>query len=170
MDNSKIEIKDQPIVGKMAKAGALFLALWGILHVWVGYEGIHRYLTMDNGGMWQMVAGGSNAPHDLVHAANDAITANLQKHLLLNFCLDVGSYGVLGLILAFVIYKRGSWLAFFIALIAIGICDLSFTFSLVTPGIIEPNIPTISGPIIWFIAMGLIPFGLPKLNGNNALT
>jgi len=169
MDAGKIQIKDQSPVGNMAKAGALFLALWGILHVWVGYEGIHRYLTMDNAGMWEMVAGGSNAPRNLVQAANDAVTANLQKHLLLNFCLDVGSYGILGLILALVIYKRGSWLAYFIALIAIGICDLSFAFSLVTSGIIEPNIPTISGPIIWFVAIGLIPFGLPKLNYKNAL-
>ncbi len=163
MDNSKIQIKDLAKVGDIAKAGALFLALWGILHIWVGYEGIHRYLTMDIGGMWDMVAGGSNAPRNLIQATTDAMTANLQKHLLLNFCLDVGGFGVLGLILAWVIYKKGSWTAYFIALIAIGICDLAFTFSLVTSGIIEPNIPTISGPIIWFIAMGLIPFGLPSL-------
>ncbi len=163
MDDNKNLINNQPTVGKMAKAGALFLALWGILHVWVGYEGIHRYLTMDIGGLWDMVAGGSNAPHNLIQVTNDAITANLQKHLLLNFCMDVGGFGVLGLILAWVIYNRGSWIAYFIALIAIGICDLSFTFSLVTSGIIEPNIPTISGPIIWVIAMGLIPFGLSSL-------
>lgn len=163
MDNSKNQINGQPTVGKMAKAGALLLALWGILHIWVGYEGIHRYITMDIGGMWEMVAGGSNAPQNLIQATNDAMTANLQKHLLLNFCLDVGGYGVLGLILAWVIYKRGSWVAYFIALVAIGIADLSFAFSLVTSGIIEPNIPTISGPIIWFIAMVLIPFGLPSL-------
>jgi hypothetical protein len=163
MDENKNLINNQSTVGKMAKAGAIFLALWGILHVWVGYEGIHRYLTMDIGGMWNMVAGGSNAPHNLIQVTNDAITANLQKHLLLNFCMDVGGFGVLGLILAWVIYNRGSWIAYFIALIAIGICDLSFTFSLVTSGIIEPNIPTISGPIIWVIAMGLIPFGLSSL-------
>lgn len=163
MDNSKNQISGQPEVGKMAKAGALLLALWGILHIWVGYEGIHRYMTMDIGGMWEMVAGGSNAPRNLIQATNDAITANLQKHLLLNFCLDVGGYGVLGLILAWVIYKRGSWVAYFIALVAIGIADLSFTFALVTSGIIEPNIPTISGPIIWVIAMVIIPFGLPSL-------
>lgn len=170
MGNSQNQINGQPRVGKMAKAGALFLALWGILHVWVGYEGIHRYFTMEIGGMWEMVAGGSNAPRNLIQVTNDAMTANLQKHLLLNFCMDVGAFGVLGLMLAWVIYKRGSWMAYFIALIAIGICDLSFTFSLVTSGIIEANIPTISGPIIWFIAIGLIPFGLPKLNKNDALT
>lgn len=163
MDNSKNQMNAQPVVGNMAKAGALFLALWGILHIWVGYEGIHRYMTMDIGGMWEMVAGGSNAPRNLMQATNDALTANVQKHLLLNFCLDVGGYGVLGLILAWVIFKRGSWVAYFIAVVAIGIADLSFAFALVTSGIIEPNIPTISGPIIWVIAMGLIPFGLPSL-------
>jgi len=159
-----INTKDQPIVGTAAKAGAIFLALWGILHVWVGYEGIHRYLTMDVGGMWNMVGGGSNAPRNLIQVTADSLTANMQKHLLLNFCLDVGGYGVLGLILAWVIYKRGSWIAYLVTVVAIGIADLSFSFALVMPGIIEPNIPTISGPIIWFIAIGLIPFGLPSLS------
>jgi hypothetical protein len=159
-ENNKIE--QGPTVGAVAKAGAIFLALWGILHVWVGFEGIHRYLTMDIGGMWNMVGGGSNSPRDLIQVTADAMTASLQKHLLLNFCLDVGGYGVLGLILAWVIYKKGSRMAYLIAVVAIGICDLSFTFALVTSGIIEPNIPTISGPIIWVIAIVLIPFGLPS--------
>ena len=163
MSYSAVQNDGQPMVGKMAKAGALFLALWGILHVWVGYEGLNRYFTRDIGGMWEMVAGGQNAPRALIQVTNDAMTANLQKHLLLNFCMDVGGFGVLGLMLAWLIYKRGSWVAYFIALIAIGICDLSFTFALVTSGIIELNIPTISGPIIWFVAIGLIPFGLPSL-------
>jgi len=37
---------------------------------------------------------------------------------------------------------------------------------MVTPGIIELNWGSVSGPIIWFIAMALIPFGLPKFNKN----
>ena len=155
---------NQPAVGIAAKVGASFLLLWGILHVWVGYEGIHRYLAMDIAGMWSMVAGGSNAPRALIQVTTDAMTAHMQKNLLLNFCLDVGGYGVLGLILAWAIYKRGSWMAYLLAIVVIGIADLSFAFALVTPGIIEPNIPTISGPIIWVVAVVLIPFGLPSLS------
>ena len=165
MDNSKVI--SQPAVGMMAKTGAIFLALWGILHVWVGYEGIHQYLSSDVKGMWDMLIGGSKAPHNLVQHTTDALTANVQKQLLLNFCIDVGGYGVLGLLLAFTIYKNGSWMAYFIAVVAIGICDLAFLFSLVTSGIIEYSLASISGPIIWFIAIALIPFGLPKRNSQN---
>ena len=159
---SSNQIQGQPQVGKMAKAGALFLVLWGILHIWVGAAGALQYVTSDVGSLWKMLVGGKNAPFNAVQITTDAITANAQKHLILNFCLDVGGYGVLGVILAWLIYRRGSWSAYFIALIAIGICDLSFAFSMVTPGIIELNWGTVSGPIIWVIAVILIPFGLPK--------
>jgi len=40
------------------------------------------------------------------------------------------------------------------------LADLSFLFLMVTPGIIEPNIPTISGPILWFIASGFAAYDL----------
>ncbi len=165
MDDSKMI--SQPAVGMMTKIGAIFLALWGILHVWVGYEGIHQYLSSDVKGMWEMLTGGSNAPHNLVQHTTDALTANAQKQLLLNFCIDVGGYGVLGLMLAWIIYRKGSWMAYMIAVVAIGICDLAFLFSLVTAGIIEYSLASISGPVIWFLAVVLIPFGLPKKNSEN---
>jgi hypothetical protein len=167
MDNNKIEIKDQPNVGKIAKAGALFLVLWSILHIWVGAEGIKQYITSGESGLWNLMTGGSNAPHNLFQHTTDSMTLNAHKHLLLNFCMDVGGYGILGLILSFMVYKKGSWMAYFIAIVAIGIADLTFLFSMVTPGIIELNLGSISGPIIWFIAMALIPFGLPKFNKND---
>jgi hypothetical protein len=164
------QLNNQPAVGKAAKIGSLFLALWGILHVWVGSEGIKQYVTGGNKGLWNMITGGSSAPHQTFQLTTDALTANAQNHLILNFCMDVGGYGVLGLILAWLIYKKGSWNAYFIALIAIGICDLSFLFILVTPGISELNFGTVCGPIIWFIAMALIPFGMPKFNKSTDLT
>jgi hypothetical protein len=43
-----------------------------------------------------------------------------------------------------------------------GFTNLSL-FAMVTPGIIELNIVTISGPILWFLAVGITPFGLPLL-------
>ena len=168
MENKNL-IQVQPEVGKMAKAGAVFLILWGILHIWVGAEGAHQYFASDVGSLWKMLVGGKNAPFEAIQISADTITANAQKHLILNFCLDVGGYGVLGIILAFLIYKKGSWSAYFIALIAIGICDLSFAFSMVTSGIIELNWGTVSGPIIWVVAIILIPFGLPKFHPKTSL-
>lgn len=38
-------INQLPVVGKAAKFGAILFALWGILHLWVGFEGVHQYLT-----------------------------------------------------------------------------------------------------------------------------
>ena len=35
----------QPTIGLPARIGALLFVLWGILHIWVGFEGIHQYLA-----------------------------------------------------------------------------------------------------------------------------
>jgi len=39
---------------------------------------------------------------------------------------------------------------------------LAFLFSMVTPGIIELNAGSLGGPIIWFFACAITPFGLPS--------
>lgn len=150
-------------VGRAAKIGAALFLLWGILHVWVGYEGVHQYVTGDVHNQWNMLIGGVNAPRAGFQFASDAMTAHAQAQLIVNFCIDVAGYGVLGLIVAAMIWRKGSWAAYFIALIAIGMCDLAFLLSLVTSGVIEANLPTISGPIIWFLAIAITPFGMPAL-------
>lgn len=38
-------------VGRAAKAGAWLFALWGMLHVWVGAEGLHQYLRSGTTGL-----------------------------------------------------------------------------------------------------------------------
>lgn len=152
-----------PGIGLPAKIGAVLFAFWGILHLWVGYEGIHQYVSSGAPGLWKMLTGGRNAPHEAFQHATDALTANAHAHLILNFCLDVGGYGVLGLFVAWMIWKRGSWAGYLIGLIVIGIGDLAFLFVQVVPGIIELNAATIGGPVLWFLAVGITPFGLPKL-------
>ncbi len=153
----------KPMVGAAAKLGAALFFLWGILHIWVGYEGIHQYLTNGTPGLWNMVVGGSNAPRAAFLHTTDAITAFAQGQLLLNFCIDVGGYGVLGLVVAWLIVKQASWPAYFIGLFVIGICDLTFLFSLVTSGVIELNAGSVGGPVIWFMAIFATPFGMPAL-------
>jgi hypothetical protein len=76
--------------------------------------------------------------------------------LLINFCLDVGGYGVLGVLLAAWYWHTRSAMAFVLALIVIGIGDLAFMFAMLVSGVIEPNLPTVSGPIVWFFACGFI--------------
>jgi hypothetical protein len=156
-------MKQHSTVGTSTKIGALLFALWGVLHIWVGFEGVHQYLTGDTHGLWNMLIGGSHAPRAEFQHATDAVTAHAQGQLLLNFCVDVGGYGVLGLAVACLIWRQASWTAYFIGVFVIGIADLAFLFAMVTPGIIELNAGTLGGPVIWFLACGITPFGMHPL-------
>ena len=162
MEQITDQIKERQIVGKAAKIGAILFILWAVLHLWVGFEGIHQYLTGGATGLWNMLTGGTNAPHDAFKHTTDALTANAQAHLILNFCIDVAGYGLLGLVVGWYIWTRGSWIAYFVGVVIIGVADLAFLFSLVTSGIIGLNAGTLGGPVIWFIACLITPIGLPK--------
>ena len=71
---------------------------------------------------------------------------------------------MLGFFVAWLILKRASWAGYFLGLVIIGIADLSFMFLQLVPGVIELNAGSIGGPVLWFIAILLTPFGLPKLH------
>jgi len=150
-------------VSLAAKAGAGLFALWGVLHVWVGFEGVHQYLTGGTTGLWNMLVGGSAVPRAAFVHATDPTTLFAQGQLVLNFCIDVGGYGVLGFFVAWMIHRRNSWVGYLIGVVAIGIADLAFLFALVVPGVIELNAGTVGGPVLWFLAVLITPFGLPKL-------
>jgi hypothetical protein len=154
-------------VGAPARVGAALLALWGVLHFWVGFEGLRQY-SRGLPGQWEMLLGGSHASKELFQHTTDALTANVQAHLLLNFCLDVGGYGVLGLACAWALWARGSWLAYLVAAVVIGICDNAFLFLQVVPGLIEANVGTLGGPVLWLLACVVTPFGLPGRAGSSA--
>lgn len=156
-------INQKAVAGSAAKIGALLFVFWGVLHVWVGYEGVHQYLSNGTQGLWNIVIGGSNAPRTAFQHTADLVTAHAQGQLLLNFCIDVGGYGVLGLAVAWLIWTQASWAAYLLGVFVIGIADLAFLFALVTPGIIEFSIASISGPLVWFLAIIVTPFGMPTL-------
>ena len=151
-----------PLVRSPAKIGAGLFLLWSILHIYVGVAGAVEYFTGTITSQWTMLIGGANAPISGFQFPADVLTANAQSHLILNFCLDVGGYGVLGVIVAWMIWHRASWTGYLIGLVAIGIADLSFLFAMVTSGIIVANLPTVAGPIIWFVAIFVTPFGMPR--------
>ncbi|MFN8488047.1 MAG: hypothetical protein U0350_10670 [Caldilineaceae bacterium] len=140
--------------------GAGLFLLWSVLHIYVGIAGLIEFLFGTSQSQWKMLLGGAHAPLNAFQFATDAITQNAQSHLFVNFCLDVGGYGVLGLFVAWMIWKHGSWLGYWIGLVVIGLADLSFTFAMVTPGIIRLDWASVSGPIIWFVAVLITPFGL----------
>ena len=156
-------INEKVKIGSAAKLGAALFVLWGILHIWVGFEGIHQYLSGDAKSLWNMLIGGINAPRSVFQHTTDMMTARAQMQLILNFCIDVGGYGVLGMAVAYLIWTKASWSAYFIGVFVIGIADLAFLFAMVTSGIIELNAGTIGGPIIWLLAIAITPFGMPSL-------
>ena len=144
-----------------AKVGAGLFVLWGVLHVWVGAEGVRQYLTAGTPGLWGLLTGGHAVPRAAFVHATDPVTLFAQGQLVLNFCLDVGGYGVLGFFVAWLILKRASWTGYLIGLAVIGVADLAFLFALVVPGVIELSAGTIAGPVLWFLAVAITPFGLP---------
>jgi hypothetical protein len=157
----EISKKGSP-AGLMAKIGAVLFLIWSILHVYVGIAGLIAFLTAPVSSQFQMLFGGANATWSEIVLPTDKVTLNALSHLFGNFVVDVGGYGVLGIIVAWMIWKQGSWLGYLIGAVAIGICDLAFTFFLVTPGIITLDLASVSGPVIWVIAVALTPFGLPR--------
>ena len=160
--NAVVQERDVSI-GVMAKAGAILWAIWGLLHVWVGYEGVHQYVGAGVRGQWATLIGGARVRRETFEYATDAGTAFAHSQLILNFCLDVGGYGVLGLFIAWMVWAHASWMAYLIGLVAVGVADLSFLFALVTSGVIEYSFAVILGPLVWGVAVVVTPFGLPRV-------
>ena len=160
MEN-KVDSKNE--LNAAIKIGAIAYLLWGVLHLWVGYEGIHQYIVNPDKGLWSFLIGGNFAPIDKFQFATDHITLKVHANFILNFCLDVAGYGLLGILVGTMLWKMSKpWLAYFIGLFIIGLGDLAFLFLQVVPEHIKGDWATYSGPALWFIAVIVLPFGLPK--------
>lgn len=137
--------------------------LWGVLHIWVGIEGLLRFLSGDVESQWKMLVGGRSVRFYDLQLPQNWETIYAHRHLMLNFCVDVGGYGFLAFFVAWLIWARSSWVGYFIGLYIVGIADLGFFFSMVSSGVAELNIATVIGPIMWAMACSIAPFGLPTL-------
>ena len=143
------------------KAGAALFALWSILHIWVPLEGYRVHLADGVAGTSRMLTGGRAVPHGAYRLPSDAATTLAQSRLFLNFVTDVGGYGVLGLFVARGLWtNRNAWLCFTLGALVIGIADMAFLCFMVLSGVIEPGLGAVAGPIIWFLALLVTPFGL----------
>ncbi|MGI4798245.1 MAG: hypothetical protein ACRYG8_30220 [Janthinobacterium lividum] len=151
------------------KVGAGLFALWGILHLWVGYQGTRLYIASPAQDQWRMFIGGTVAPFDAFQFPANAVTAHVHANLILNFCYDVAGYGVLGIFVSWLLFRRASWIAYLMGVFLVGFCDLSFTFLQMTSGIIQLNVPTVSGPIVWLLAVVITPFGMPPFKAGREL-
>ena len=145
------------------KAGAALFLLWSVLHLWVPLEGFRVYATEGAAGCFKMLTGGAKVPPGAYKVSPDAATVFANTHLFLNFVSDVGSAGVLGLFVARGLWRNeNAWLCYTLGTVVIGICDLAFLFFMVLSGVIALGPETVAGPAIWFAAVAITPFGLPK--------
>lgn len=168
--NQAASIDGRPTLALAGKIGAGLFALWGILHIWVGYEGTRLYVSSPAQSQWRMFIGGAKAPFDTFQFPADPVTSHVHANLILNFCYDVAGYGVLGILVSWLLFRRASWLAYLMGAFLVGFCDLSFTFLQMTSGIIQLNVPSLSGPIIWLLAVIITPFGMPPFRRTQDVT
>ncbi len=112
-----------------------------------------------------MFIGGSRAPSGGFAFPTGAETMHVHADLSLNFCIDVAGYGVLAIVVSWLLFRRASWTAYFLGVFMVGIADVSFTFLQLASGIIAISLPSVSGPVIWLIAAAVTPFGMPVIRG-----
>lgn len=160
----RVDHKTLAAANPFLKAGSVLFALWGLLHVYVGFMGLSLIKSPNAGrGFFNLMIGGSAAPMASFPFPTDPTVLKVVANFGLNFTNNVAGYGVMGLLVSWLLWHRKSvWLAFFMGTILVGLADLSFLFLQVVPGHIALTWETISGPIIWFLAVIVTCFGLPK--------
>lgn len=149
-------------IGKSAKIGVFLLFLWGVIHIAFGIQGAHAFLSGDLQNQWAIFLGGANGNLASFQISRDGASQVIQSRLLLNFSLCLGTFGLLAILVSWAIWKRGSWLAYWTALIVIGADDLVFLFNLVITKISPINAGTVGATVLWAIAVIIIPFGLRR--------
>lgn len=152
-----------PTGNRMTKSAATLWLVWGILHVWVLFEGLSLYLTGGTAAQWNMVIGGAAVPRGSFQMASDPAALFAQGQLILNFTMNVGAAGFLGVFVAWMMWTQPNWLAFWLGFVVIGIIDMSFLILLVLSGVTELSFPVLLGPIVWFFAVGASVLGLRRL-------
>ena len=139
----------------------MLFALWSLFHIQVAVSGYLVFAREGNAAQWRMLSGRHAVPDDAHSLHPDEPAALAQSHLILNFITDVGGYGLLGLIVAFGLFtNNNAWLCYMIGAFVIGIADIAYLFLMVLPGIVEPSMGSVIGPILWTAALAITPMGL----------
>ena len=148
----------KPDIQIYRKIGAILFLLWGILHLWVPYNGFSEYYKKGTG-LHMMIGGETVGMNDLKLPKDDK-TMLVINNLFLNFVTNIGSSGILAIIIAYMLWKGiNSWIAYLIGVICIGIVDLAFVWFMDLSGIIKQSFPVIVGPLLWVLAVIITPIG-----------
>ena len=146
-------------IGILAKIGSFLFILWGIVHLWVPYNGFTEYYKKGSG--FDMLVGGETISKSEFILPSHKKSSYVLHNLFLNFVTNVGAAGILSIFVAYMIWEgSNAWLGYYIGLICIGIMDNAFVYFMLLSGIIEKSFPVIIGPTLWLLAVIITPFGL----------
>ena len=82
--------------------GVAAFLIWGVLHIWVLFDGFKNYLEGPKA-QYDLLIGGSKVPKDVFQHSSHPPTSYTHSQLMFNFTQDVGGYGFLGVIIAYMI-------------------------------------------------------------------
>lgn len=141
----------RPTVGRLARAGAVFFALWGVLHAVVGLTGTLGYQQGGPSGVLTAF-GGAVAPTQ----SNAALA--LAGHVALDFSMGLAIFGALAIWAAVMIW-RGQHLGFWLGAVILGAVDAAFILALVLPGYVT-GVDAASGPVLYVLGVVFSAAGL----------
>ena len=108
----------------LARAGAIFYVLWGLLHYYAAY-GVYRLA--------------------------ESIPSNMEQGRLEQLAFYLASFATAGIVLAMLNW-RNSRLGFWSNAIVISVGDIPFILFVLVPGYL-PVWPGIEGPVLWIVAL-----------------
>jgi hypothetical protein len=107
-----------------------------------------------------MMVGGETVSKNDLKLPKDDKTMLVINNLFLNFVTNIGSSGILAIIVAYMLWNGiNSWIAYLIGVLCIGIVDLAFVWFMDLSGIIKQSFPVIVGPLLWVLAVIITPIG-----------
>lgn len=138
-------------IGRLARAGAVIFALWGLLHLVAALTGIVGYAQGGATGVLTTYAGPS-AP------VQQSRALELAGGIGLNYALDLAAFGLLGIWVAVMIW-RGQTLGFWLGAVVLGMADAAFVLALVVPGYV-PVADGFVGPFLYLLGVAVTAAGL----------
>ena len=133
------------------KIGAVFFALWGIMHALSGIGFLYGISTAGAAGAINLLGN----PNNTVPQGFTGVALGLLTQHSLNLVIA----GLFALAIAVTMNWKNSWLGFWLNFYIVGTFDLAYIFAVVLPGYTSV-ITGWSGPALWVLATIFSAIGL----------
>ena len=85
--------------------------------MWVLFDGLENF-NHGPQAQWNAIIGGARVSRDSFQHSSHSATSFAHSQLIFNFTQDVGGFGLLGVVLAYMIYfNKSAWIAYLIGII-----------------------------------------------------